>query len=54
MNKWVATIRIDGKQHFIGVYENEEEAAVDYARAVRVRELRLTHLLRPSLHSLAD
>lgn len=25
---------IDGKQHYIGSYENEEEAAIDYARAV--------------------
>eukprot|EP00985_Skeletonema_marinoi_P017524 scaffold9622_cov219-Skeletonema_marinoi.AAC.1 len=25
---------IDGKQHCIGFYDNEEEAAVDYARAV--------------------
>ncbi|KAK1739959.1 hypothetical protein QTG54_009718 [Skeletonema marinoi] len=34
-NKWHAKIRIDGKQRQIGCYENEEEAAVDYARAVR-------------------
>ena len=34
MNKWKAQIRIDGKDQFIGIYENEEEAAVDYARAV--------------------
>eukprot|EP00985_Skeletonema_marinoi_P016760 scaffold9054_cov137-Skeletonema_marinoi.AAC.3 len=33
-NKWHAKIRIDGKQRQIGCYENEEEAAVDYARAV--------------------
>ncbi|KAK1739921.1 AP2/ERF family transcription factor [Skeletonema marinoi] len=33
-NKWQAKIRIDGKQRHIGRYENEEEAAVDYARAV--------------------
>jgi hypothetical protein len=33
-NKWRAQITIDGKQHSIGYYENEEEAAVDYARAV--------------------
>ncbi len=25
---------IDGKRHHIGYYENEEEAAVDYARAL--------------------
>ncbi|KAK1739947.1 hypothetical protein QTG54_009706, partial [Skeletonema marinoi] len=34
MNKWQAKIRIDGKQRHIGTYENEEEAAADYARAV--------------------
>jgi len=34
--KWLAQIRIDGKVRSIGgsSYENEEEAAVDYARAV--------------------
>eukprot|EP00984_Skeletonema_dohrnii_P034375 scaffold33542_cov132-Skeletonema_dohrnii-CCMP3373.AAC.1 len=34
MNKWQAKIFIDGKARFIGSYENEDEAAVDYARAV--------------------
>jgi|SaaInl74LU_5_DNA_1037368.scaffolds.fasta_scaffold32361_1 hypothetical protein len=29
--KWIAQIMIDGKQRRIGCYENEEEAAVDYA-----------------------
>ncbi|KAL7452340.1 hypothetical protein ACHAWC_005310 [Mediolabrus comicus] len=33
-NKWRANIGIEGKQRFIGYYDNEEEAAVDYARAV--------------------
>ena len=33
-NKWMARIRIGGKQYSIGFYENEEEAAIDYARAV--------------------
>jgi hypothetical protein len=32
--KWKATITIDGKRHCIGMYENDEEAAIDYARAV--------------------
>jgi len=32
--KWSAQIRIDGTKRIIGYYENEEEAAVDYARAV--------------------
>jgi hypothetical protein len=32
--KWVAKIRIDGKMRHIGLYENEEEAAVDYAGAL--------------------
>ena len=34
LNKWVAQITIDGKQHCIGSYENEEEAAVNYAHAL--------------------
>eukprot|EP00984_Skeletonema_dohrnii_P000069 scaffold23_cov101-Skeletonema_dohrnii-CCMP3373.AAC.4 len=34
INKWRALIHIEGKQRHIGYYENEEEAAVDYARAV--------------------
>ncbi len=33
-NKWTTQISIDGKNRYIGVYDNEEEAAVDYARAV--------------------
>ena len=32
--KWFAQIMIGGKQRHIGYYDNEEEAAVDYARAV--------------------
>ena len=34
INKWQAQIQIEGKKHFIGYYENEEEAAIDYARAL--------------------
>jgi len=33
-NKWKTQIMIDGKRHYIGLYANEEQAAVDYARAV--------------------
>ena len=33
-NKWFATIHINGKNLHIGYYEDEEEAAVDYARAL--------------------
>ena len=33
-NKWRAQIMIEGKQRIIGHYENDEEAAIDYARAV--------------------
>eukprot|EP00984_Skeletonema_dohrnii_P007063 scaffold2524_cov86-Skeletonema_dohrnii-CCMP3373.AAC.4 len=33
-NKWKAQISIGGKERYIGCYENEKEAAVDYARAV--------------------
>ena len=32
--KWHAFIKVNGKQQLIGSYDNEEEAAVDYARAV--------------------
>mmetsp|Transcript_10627 Transcript_10627/g.18107 ORF Transcript_10627/g.18107 Transcript_10627/m.18107 type:complete len:105 (-) Transcript_10627:261-575(-) len=32
--KWMAKIEINGRQHYIGTYDSEEEAAVDYARAV--------------------
>ena len=32
--KWVAQIRIEGRLLLIGYYDDEEEAAVDYARAV--------------------
>eukprot|EP00984_Skeletonema_dohrnii_P004073 scaffold1409_cov78-Skeletonema_dohrnii-CCMP3373.AAC.1 len=34
MKKWIARIKMGGKQRQIGCYENEEEAAIDYARAV--------------------
>ena len=34
MKKWIAQIMINGKQNRIGYYDNEEEAAIDYARAV--------------------
>lgn len=33
-NKWQARIRIGGKKRTIGDYDDKEEAAVDYARAV--------------------
>jgi hypothetical protein len=33
MNNWLATISVDGKTRYIGRYDNEEEAAIDYARA---------------------
>ena len=32
-NKWQARMKLEGKQLSIGWYENEEEAAADYARA---------------------
>ena len=32
-NKWTAQITMNGKLHCIGLYDNEEEAAVEYARA---------------------
>ena len=33
-NKWMAKIEINGRQHYIGTYDSEEEAAVDYARVM--------------------
>ncbi|KAK1742620.1 AP2/ERF family transcription factor [Skeletonema marinoi] len=33
-NEWAAQIMIESKRHIIGYYESEEEAAVDYARAL--------------------
>jgi hypothetical protein len=33
-NKWQASIKFEGKNRHIGLYENEEEAAIDYARAL--------------------
>jgi hypothetical protein len=33
-HRWEERIKIEGKTHFIGYYKSEEEAAVDYARAV--------------------
>jgi hypothetical protein len=33
-NKWTAQIKIEGKKHCIGYYDNEEHAVVDCARAV--------------------
>eukprot|EP00985_Skeletonema_marinoi_P024854 scaffold17674_cov148-Skeletonema_marinoi.AAC.3 len=33
-NKWQAKIGFEGKNRHIGYYDNEDEAAVDYARAV--------------------
>jgi hypothetical protein len=33
-NGWVAKIMIDGTSRYVGTYKSDEEAAVDYARAV--------------------
>jgi hypothetical protein len=42
--KWRARITIDGKRYRIGVYENEEEAAIDYARAVFKYKASINHV----------
>mmetsp|Transcript_28022 Transcript_28022/g.41120 ORF Transcript_28022/g.41120 Transcript_28022/m.41120 type:complete len:204 (-) Transcript_28022:14-625(-) len=33
-NKWRARIKIDGKQHHIGTFDTEDQAGIDYARAL--------------------
>jgi len=34
-NKWKATIRLDGKTHYLGLYETEEGAHAAYCKAKR-------------------
>ena len=33
-SKWKAQIKVDGKSRYIGTYANEEDAAIDHARAM--------------------
>jgi len=33
-SKWKAQIKVDGKSRYIGTYTNEEDAAIDHARAM--------------------
>jgi hypothetical protein len=42
-NKWVARIKYDGKQHIIGYFEDEEEAARAYDRAARAHHGEKAH-----------
>ncbi|KAK1733370.1 hypothetical protein QTG54_015929 [Skeletonema marinoi] len=59
-NKWDAQITIDGKQHYIGAYDNEEEAAVDYARAAHtygveiIQKGRSSHKAQQDMRSSAE
>eukprot|EP00985_Skeletonema_marinoi_P021525 scaffold13226_cov100-Skeletonema_marinoi.AAC.2 len=59
-NKWNAQITIDGKQHYIGNYDNEEEAAVDYARAAHtygveiIQKGRSSHKAQQDMRSSAE
>jgi hypothetical protein len=34
-NKWKATIRIDGKQKYLGLFESELEASQAYQQALK-------------------
>jgi hypothetical protein len=43
-----AHISVDGKQHLIGYNDNEEEAAIDYARAVFKYKTEITQKGTPS------
>eukprot|EP00984_Skeletonema_dohrnii_P011025 scaffold4374_cov84-Skeletonema_dohrnii-CCMP3373.AAC.4 len=59
-NKWDAQITIDGKQHYIGAYDNEEEAAVDYARVAHtygveiIQKGRSSHKAQQDMRSSAE
>jgi hypothetical protein len=53
-NKWKAQISFDGKQHYIGYYDNEEEAAIDYARAVSKYRAGITRCNRKQIIDLTD
>ena len=53
-NKWNAQITIDGKQHYIGAYDNEEEAAVDYARAAHMKGVEIIQKGRSSHKAQQD
>ena len=59
-NKWNAQITIDGKQYYIGAYDNEEEAAVDYARAAHtygveiIQKGRSSHKAQQDMRSCAE
>ena len=52
--KWLAQISVEGKLHYIGYYDNEEEAAIEYARAVSKYKARTTGCNRKQIIDLTD
>jgi hypothetical protein len=47
-SKWLALIRDDGKRHYIGCFEDEEDAAKAYDRAARAKHGKKAQLNFPA------